>query len=91
VWVDCSASGDCWDNIVVFDRETLSVVETLQPGQRSIHPEFTPDGKYVYVSCWNDNKVVVYDADTLQKVTEFPATTPTSVFSAGVRQVEPGA
>jgi len=91
VWVDCSANSDSWDNIVVFDKDTLSIVATLQPGKRSIHPEFTPDGKYVYVSCWNDNKVVVYDANTLQKITEFTATTPTGIFSAGVRQVEPGA
>lgn len=91
VWVDCSASGDVWDNIVVFDRQTLNVVETLQPGKRAIHPEFTPDGRFVYVSCWNDNKVVVYDAVSLRKVTEFTATTPTSVFSVGIRQIEPGA
>jgi DNA-binding beta-propeller fold protein YncE len=91
VWVDCSADSSAWDNILVFDRETLSVVATLQPGRRAIHPEFTPDGKFVYVGCWNDNKVIVYDALTLEKVAEFAATTPTGIFSAGVRQEEPGA
>jgi nitrite reductase (NO-forming)/hydroxylamine reductase len=91
VWVDCAAGSDSWDNIVVFDRETLAIVATLQPGKRAIHPEFTPDGSYVYVSCWNEDKVVVYDAVTLQKVTELVANTPTGIFSAGVRQEEPGA
>lgn len=91
VWVDCSASSDSWDNIVVFDKETLSTVATMQPGKRAVHPEFTPDGQYVYIGCWNDNKVVVYDASNLQKITEFTATTPAGIFSVGVRQVEPGA
>ncbi len=91
IWVDCSAGSDSWDNIVVLDRNTLSVIETIQPGKRAIHPEFTPDGKYVYIGCWNDNKVVVYDARSLQKITEFTATTPTGIFSVGMRQIEPGA
>jgi len=90
VWVDV-AFGDYWDDIVIFDRDTLEIVATLQPGKRSIHPEFTKDGKYVYVSCWNDDKVVVYDANTLEVVTEIQAKTPTGIFNAGIRQEEPGA
>lgn len=90
VWVDV-AFGEWWDDVVVFDRETLEIVDTLQPGKRSIHPEFTPDAKYVYISCWNEDKVVVYDATTLEVVTELQATTPTGIFSVGIRQEEPGA
>lgn len=91
VWVDCAASSDSWDNIVVFDRDTLEIVKTLQPGERSVCPEFTLDGKYVYVSCWNGDKVVVYDANTFEVVAEIQAKTPTGIFSAGIRQEEPGA
>jgi mono/diheme cytochrome c family protein/DNA-binding beta-propeller fold protein YncE len=90
VWVDV-VFGDAWDDVVVFDRETLEIVKTLQPGKRSLHPEFTRDGRYVYVSAWNGNKVVVYDAATLEVVTEFQANTPTGIFSVGLRQEEPGA
>ena len=90
VWVDV-AFGDYWNDIVVFDRDTLEIVTTLQPGERSVHPEFTPDAKYVYVACWDDNKITVYDAATFEVVTELPATTPTGIFSAGIRQEEPGA
>ena len=91
VWVDCSADSGSWDNVVVFDRETLEIVATIQPGERAIHPEFTPDGSQVYIGCWNDDKIVVYDASTLEKITEIAATTPTGIFSAGIRQEEPGA
>jgi protein NirF len=66
-------------------------VKTLQPGKRSIHPEFTHDAKYVYVSAWNGDKVIVYDAHTLEVVAEFEAKTPTGIFNAGIRQEEPGA
>jgi protein NirF len=90
VWVDV-AFGEWWDDIVVFDRDTLEIVETLQPGKRSIHPEFTKDAKYVYVSAWNEDKVIVYDANTLEIVTEFEAKTPTGIFSVGIPQEEPGA
>ena len=91
IWADCAASSSSWDNIIVFDRETLKTVAVIQPGARAIHPEFTSDGRFVYVSCWNENKVVVYDAVTLRKVAEFSAMTPTGIFSAGIRQAEPGA
>lgn len=90
VWVDV-AFGDYWDDIVVFDRDTLEIVATLQPGKRSIHPEFTKDGKYVYVACWDGNKVVVYDAHSLEVVAEIQAEAPSGIFNAGVRQEEPGA
>ena len=90
VWVDV-AFGEWWDDIVVFDRDTLEIVKTLQPGKRSIHPEFTHDAKYVYVSAWNGDKVIVYDAHTLEVVAEFEAKTPTGIFNAGIRQEEPGA
>ena len=90
VWVDV-VFGDWWDDIVVFGRNTLEIVKTIQPGKRFIHPEFTLHAKDVYVSAWNEDKVLVYDADTLELVTEIQAKTPTGIFNAGVRQEEPGA
>lgn len=90
VWVDV-AFGDYWDDVVVFDKDAFEIVATLQPGKRSIHPEFTKDGEYVYIACWNDNKVVVYDANSLELIAEIQAEAPSGIFNAGVRQEEPGA
>ena len=44
----------------------------------TLHPEFTSDGRFVYVSDWQGNIVRVYDAVTLEKVAEISGvTTPT--------------
>lgn len=88
VWVDV-AFGDSWDDVYVFNKDTLEVVKVLKDGKRTIHPEFTPDGKFVYVSAWNSDEVLIYDAQTLALVKRIAAKTPTGIFSAGIRGEEP--
>ena len=89
-WVDVTFD-EWWDDIVVFDRDTLEIVETLQLGERSIHPEFTHDAKYVYVSAWNEDKAIIYDTNTLEVVAECETKTPTGISNASIRQEEPRA
>lgn len=60
------------------------------PGKKAVHPEFTRDGKYVYVGVWGGNKVYVYDAKTLEVVTTIDAVTPTGISNVGLRTEEPG-
>lgn len=89
VWTDV-VFGANNDTIHVVDTETLEIVKTLKPGKLSVHPEFTYDGQYVYVSLWGENKVVVYDPKTYEIVKEFTGvTTPTGIFS-GARLDRPG-
>jgi DNA-binding beta-propeller fold protein YncE len=91
VWVDVFFGANN-ASVHVIDARTLSVVKTLKPGLKSLHPEFTYDGKFVYVSVWDENKVVVYDANTLEVVTEIVGLeTPTGIFNVGLRLEEPGA
>ncbi len=91
IWVD-TVFGPNNDTIQVIDAETLEVVKTLKPGLRSLHPEFTYDGKYVYVSVWDEDKVVVYDANTFEVVAEITGVkTPTGIFNVGLRAEEVGA
>ncbi|MFQ5793588.1 MAG: cytochrome D1 domain-containing protein [Candidatus Bipolaricaulia bacterium] len=87
VWADV-ALGPNNDRIQVIDKQSLEVVRTLRPGMRSVHPEFTADGRHVYVSIWGEDRVVVYDADTFEVIVEFTRVrTPTGIFSARVRQI----
>ncbi|MBI5681639.1 MAG: protein nirF [Deltaproteobacteria bacterium] len=79
VWVDLV--GKNGDIIHIIDLKTLEVVKTLNPGKGATHPQFTPKGNYVYVSLMDDNKVVVYDAKTFEKIKEFPAKRPSGIFS----------
>lgn len=91
IWADV-AFGEQEDEIAIIDARSLEVVETLVPmeGKRSIHPEFTHDGKYVYVLVWLGDKIFVYDADTFDVVTTIDATTPSLISNVGARLEEPG-
>lgn len=79
IWVDLV--GKNGDLIQVIDLKTLEVIKTLNPGKGATHPQFTPKGNNVYVSLMDDNKVVVYDAATFEKIKEFPAKRPSGIFS----------
>ncbi len=70
-------------HIVVFEKAPpFKVVSVIDEGQRTLHPEFTADGRYVYVSDWDGDVVRVYDARTLQKVAEIAGVaTPTGIFN----------
>jgi nitrite reductase (NO-forming)/hydroxylamine reductase len=82
VWAD-AMFGDPANTITVFEKEKpFKVVKDIQEGSMTLHPEFTADGKYAYVSDWNENVVRVYDAESLEKVAEIPdIVTPTGIFN----------
>ena len=83
VWAD-SVFAKQPNRIIVFEKESpFNVVGTIEEGKRTLHPEFTMDGKFVYVADWDGNVVRVYDAATLEKVTEIDGiTTPTGIFNS---------
>jgi outer membrane protein assembly factor BamB len=69
VWAD-TLFGDPPNCIYVFDPETFEVVQVVEDGVQTLHPQFTNDGKFVYVSDWQGNAVRVYDAATFELVAE---------------------
>lgn len=89
VWAD-ALFGDPSNTITVFQKEApFDVVGVIDDGVMTLHPEFTADGKFVYISDWTGNAVRVYDAETLELVAEIediPA--PTGIFNT-VRRHEP--
>ncbi len=91
VWTE-TAFGDRKDEIYVIDAEELKIIKTLipVPGKKSLHPEFTRNGKFVYVAVWEADEVVVYDADTFELVKRIPAVTPSGISNVGLRLEEPG-
>ena len=74
----------------VIDKETFELVHTIKEGTKTLHPEFTADGKYVYISDWVENVVRVYETTPpFKKVAEIEGiTTPTGIFNT-VRATEP--
>lgn len=91
IWAD-TAFGEKQDEIDVIDGATLKVVKKLFPmeGKRAVHPEFTRDGKFVYVAVWGGNKIYVYDSRTFEVITTIDAITPTGISSVEIRTEEPG-
>jgi YVTN family beta-propeller protein len=82
VWAD-ALFGDPANRITVFGKAPpFPVVARITDGEMTLHPEFTADGKYVYVSDWKGNKIRVYDAEKLTQVAEISdLVTPTGIFN----------
>jgi len=85
VWAD-TLFGDPTNHIYVFDKATFEVVKVIDDGVQTLHPEFTADGAFVYVSDWQGNAIRVYTAETFEKVAEVGGlTTPTGIFNTSRR------
>ena len=85
VWAD-TLFGDPPNRTYAFDRETFEVVHVIEEGIQTLHPEFTNDGRFVYISDWQGNLVRVYDARTFEKVAEMgDVQTPTGIFNTSRR------
>lgn len=66
--------------IQVIDAMTHEVKQTLQPGKGVLHMEFTPRGREVWLSARDDDKVVIHDSRTYEKLGEVPARAPSGIF-----------
>ncbi|MFC2030551.1 cytochrome D1 domain-containing protein [Chloroflexota bacterium] len=85
VWAD-TLFGDPPNRIYVFDGQSFELVHVVEEGLQTLHPEFTDDGRFVYISDWQGNTVRVYNADTFEKIAEIgDITTPTGIFNTSRR------
>jgi nitrite reductase (NO-forming)/hydroxylamine reductase len=85
VWAD-TLFGDPPNRIYVMDGQSFEVVHVIEQGVQTLHPEFTDDGRFVYISDWQGNTVRVYNAETFEKITEIDdITTPTGIFNTSRR------
>ncbi len=91
VWAD-TAFGDRKDEIYVIDARINEIIKTIIPvkGESSWHPEFTYDGKFVYVVSQSANEVEIYDAFTFEIVKRIKSDTPSAISNVGLRIEEPG-
>ena len=70
--------------IQLIDKKTLEVVKTLDVGGHAYFPEYSADGKYLYVSAgYSGDEVVVYDSSSLKKVASVSMESPAGIFSRG--------
>lgn len=80
IWVNFAFPD--YSEIQVIDTLTGKVVKTLAPGKAVLHMEFTPRGEQVWISARDDNKVVIYDTATFEKIGEILAQAPSGIFFA---------
>lgn len=66
--------------VQVVDSRTQKVVKTLEPGKAVLHLEFAPRGAEVWVSVRDENKIVVYNTHTFERIAEIPAKSPSGIF-----------
>ena len=78
VWVNFATPLN--DTVQVVDSRSHEVVATLTPGKAILHMEFAPRGAEVWISSRDDNKVLIYDTRTREKVAEIPAEAPSGIF-----------
>lgn len=83
VWAD-AAFARTPHAITVFEKAPpFAVVGVIDDGARTLHPEFTADGRFVYVADWDGDVVRVYDARTLERVATIDGVdAPTGLFNS---------
>jgi protein NirF len=78
LWVNFATPDN--GTVQVIDALTQQVKHRLEPGKGILHMEFTPRGREVWLSARDDNKVVILDARTYQKLGEISAQAPSGIF-----------
>jgi protein NirF len=78
VWVNFATPLN--DVVQVLDSRSHEVVATLTPGKAILHMEFAPRGAEVWISSRDDNKILIYDTKTREKVAEIAAEAPSGIF-----------
>lgn len=87
VWVNFATPLN--DTVQVIDSRNHEVVATLTPGKAVLHMEFAPRGAEVWISSRDDNKVLVYDTRSREKLAEIAAEAPSGIFFTA-RAHQPG-
>lgn len=78
VWVNFAVPLN--DVVQVIDSRNHKIVATLNPGKAILHMEFAPRGAEVWISARDDNKVLIYDTRTREKLAEVDAAAPSGIF-----------
>jgi len=68
------------DTVQVIDTVTRRIVKTLKPGKGVLHMEFTPRGENLWLSVRDENRVEVFNTETLEAVASLPAQHPSGIF-----------
>lgn len=79
---------EVWVNFAFPDNSKMQVIDTLthqvvhgfEPGKAVLHMEFTPKGEAIWISARDDDKVVIYDTRSRERIGELPVINPSGIF-----------
>ncbi|MCW8827495.1 MAG: protein nirF [Gammaproteobacteria bacterium] len=78
VWVNFAHPRN--DTLQVIDTATLRIIDTLTPGKAVLHMEFTPRGEQLWVSVRDEDRIDIFDTETVQRIGTLPADKPSGIF-----------
>ena len=78
VWVNFAFPDN--QTVQVIDIKDFKILKTLNPGKAVLHMEFTPRGEAVWLAVRDDDRVMVYDTETLVEIARLPAQKPSGIF-----------
>lgn len=78
VWVNFAHPNN--DTIQVIDVQSQKIIKEFKPGKAVLHMEFAPRGGEVWMSVRDENKVRVYDTETLEEITYLEMDKPSGIF-----------
>jgi len=78
IWVNFAHPRN--DTIQVIDVPSGKIIKQFTPGKAVLHMEFSPRGEQVWISVRDENRIDIYDTQTLEKIISLPAKTPSGIF-----------
>jgi protein NirF len=78
VWVNFAVPDN--DTLQVIDTLSMNIIATLTPGKGVLHMEFEPRGEEVWASVRDQDRIAVFDTETLDEVATFSASKPSGIF-----------
>ncbi len=78
VWVNFAHPDN--DAVQIIDVPSREIIRAIEPGEATLHMEFTPRGGQVWISARDSNVVQVYDTRTFEPVATLPMQTPSGIF-----------
>jgi protein NirF len=78
VWVNFAVPD--YHRVQVIDTQSQQIVRTLEPGKAVLHMEFTPRGDAVWISCRDDNRVIVVNTRDFSPLARLDIPAPSGVF-----------
>lgn len=77
-----AVGGNAGKDMMFIDKEKLEYVKSVDVGYDTNYPEYTRDGKYLYInSSSGGDRLKIYDSKTLKQVAEYRIPAPAGIFA----------